>query len=236
LGALNSSSRSAEFLSGIKTLLPILAGVFPTAVIIGAAAAGADIPVDVTIAMSVLVFAGPAQLVAAQLSGVGAPAVVILLASVIVNLRLFVYGASLAPHVQHLPARWKVSIAYLITNPTYAVGITRFNQNDDAPNKHWFYFGAGCALWIAWQIGIAIGVALRLQVPPGWSLDFILPLTLIALIIPTLRDRALLTAALSGGLAAVLLAGLPYQLGILCAAAVGMLAGLAVELKNFRSR
>lgn len=229
MGVITFPSRSDEFLSGIKTLLPILVGIFPTAVIIGAAATAAHIPMDAAIAMAFIVFAGPAQLVTAQLISVSAPAAIIILASIIVNLRLFVYGASLAPHVQHLSARWKVSIAYLITNPTYAVGIIRFNQNDEAPNKHWFYLGAGCALWIVWLVGITLGVMLGFQVPPEWSLDFILPLTLIALIIPMLKDRALAIAALSGGVAAVLLAALPYQLGILFAAAIGMLAGLAIE-------
>ena len=65
--------------------------------------------------------------------------------------------------------------------------------------------------------------------PESWSLDFTLPLTFIALVFPGLRDRPAAAAALAAGILAVLAAGLPYKLGLLAAALVSIVAGLAAE-------
>jgi predicted branched-subunit amino acid permease len=66
-------------------------------------------------------------------------------------------------------------------------------------------------------------------VPASWGLDFTLALTFIALVFPALRDRATTAAALSAGAVAVLASGLPYKLGLMAAALVGVSAGLALE-------
>jgi predicted branched-subunit amino acid permease len=66
-------------------------------------------------------------------------------------------------------------------------------------------------------------------VPRSWSLDFTLPLTFIALVFPGLKDRGGIAAALSAGVLAVLVVGLPFKLGLVAAAFAGIAIGLAVE-------
>ena len=100
---------------------------------------------------------------------------------------------------------------------------------DPSPHRHWYFLGAGLTLWSCWQASTAVGVFLGARVPESWSLDFTLPLTFIALVFPGLRDRPAAAAALAAGILAVLAAGLPYKLGLLAAALVGIVAGLAVE-------
>ena len=75
----------------------------------------------------------------------------------------------------------------------------------------------------------AAGIFLGAQVPASWSLDFTLPLTFIALVVPVLRDRAGVGVALVAGAGAVLFAALPFKSGLLLATAVGILAGLLME-------
>jgi len=86
--------------------------------------------------------------------------------------------------------------------------------------------GAGLALWTSWQISSAVGIFLGTRVPPQWSLDFTLALTFIALVVPALEDRASVLAAVVAGATAVLAFGLPYKLGLLTAALVGIVVGL----------
>jgi predicted branched-subunit amino acid permease len=83
-------------------------------------------------------------------------------------------------------------------------------------------------LWATWQISTAIGIALGAQVPENISLDFALPLTFLALLIPTLVNRPSLAAAVSAGAVSVLMNGLPYRLGLLLGSSVGI--GVAVLL------
>ncbi len=88
---------------------------------------------------------------------------------------------------------------------------------------------SGLALWTSWQISTAIGVFLGTQVPSSWSLDFTLALTFIALVVPALKDRPGILAALSASVVAVMTAALPYKLNLIVAAIVGIIVGLWSE-------
>lgn len=222
----------SEFWAGVRAELPILVGVIPFGMIYGVLALDAGLPVPAAQGMSAIVFAGSAQFIMAQLIHGGAPGLVIVLTAAIVNLRHALYSASVAPFVQSLPGRWKWLLAYLLTDEAYAVTITHYEEpNGSRPEapKHWFFLGAGLALWTTWQLSTAVGIFLGAQIPPGWSLDFTLALTFIALVFPTLKDRAAVAAAVSAGIMAVLLADLPLRLGLVAASLTGILVGLVAE-------
>ena len=224
------SSARTEFFNGAKAELPILLGVIPFGMIFGALAVASGLPAGIAMSMSSIVFAGSAQFVTTQLIALATPWFVIILTAAVINVRHMLYSASIAPHVQHLPARWKALIAYLLTDEAYAVAITRYNQHDKGgPNGHWFAFGAGFILWAVWQLSTAIGIVLGALVPASWSLDFALPLTFIALVVPALRDRAMVAAAVVAGVVAVIAFAMPLKLGLITAVFAGIIAGLLVE-------
>jgi 4-azaleucine resistance transporter AzlC len=229
------SSRT-EFFNGCKAELPILLGVLPFGMIYGVLALQAGLPPAPAMAMSAIVFAGSAQFIGTQLLAQGAGGFVIIATTFVVNLRHALYSASVAPFIKHVPMRWKVLLAYLLTDECYAVTITRFTQPDSsaALNKHWFYFGAGLTLWASWQISTAIGIFVGQLIPDSWSLDFTLALTFIALVVPNLKDRASLAAAVSAGIMAAFSFTWPYKLGLFAAALTGILVGMLVEARQRR--
>jgi 4-azaleucine resistance transporter AzlC len=222
-------SRFSAFLAGVKAELPILLGVIPFGMIYGVLALQAGLPPASAQAMSAVVFAGSSQFLAAQLIRTGTPAVVLVLSIFVINLRHALYSASLSPYLKHLPLRWRAVLAYLLTDEAYAVTILHYQQENPPPWGHWFFLGAGLALWSSWQISTAAGIFLGAQIPAGWSLDFTLALTFIALVVPAIKDRAGVAAALCAGTVAVLAYGLPYKLGLIAAALVGIAVGLLVE-------
>lgn len=223
-------SARSEFFNGVKGVLPILLGVVPFGMIYGALAMANGLPASLALGMSSIVFAGSAQFVITQLVAQAAPWFVIILTAAVVNVRHMLYSASLAPHLQHLPARWKAAIAYLLTDEAYAVAITRFNQPDKGgAHGHWFAFGAGIGLWSTWQVSTAVGILLGALIPASWSLDFALPLTFIALVVPALRDRAMVVTAVVAGVIAVIAFAIPLKLSLITAVVAGILAGLLVE-------
>lgn len=227
------ATRRYEFIAGAKAELPILLGVSPFGMIYGVLALSAGLPATMAFAMSFVVFAGSAQFVGAQLLGSGAPGIVIVVTTFIVNLRHALYSASVAPHLRHLTARWRCLLAYLLTDEVFAVAITRFNQATASPSglprTEWYFLGAGLAQWSVWQASTAVGIALGTQIPPGWALDFTIALTFIALVVPALTDRPSVAAALSAGVLALLTAAWPYKLGLIVAAIAGIVVGLVVE-------
>jgi len=223
-------SRRREFLSGVRDEAPILLGVAPFGVIFGALAMAAHLSTAAAQAMSSVIFAGSAQFIAAQLlAGSAASGLVIVAVVFVVNLRHALYSASVAPHVKHLGPVWKVVLAYLLTDEAYAVVIAHYNEAGDASQKHWYYLGAGLTLWSCWQVCTAVGILLGSRIPEDWPLGFVLPLTFIALVVPNLRERSMVLAALVAGLAGALAIGFPLKTGLLVAALAGILTGLLAE-------
>lgn len=233
-----------EFLGGVRAALPILLGVIPFGLIYGVSAIAAGLSTAISQSMSVVVFAGSAQFVITQLIARGTPAAVIILTAVIVNLRHILYSASIAPYLKHLSPAWKWGLAYLLIDESYAVTIARYQegnqdtQDDQAagnspllaagPHKQWYLLGAGLSLWSTWQVSTAVGVFLGAQIPAAWSLDFAIALTFIALVVPLLRDRATVLAALAASAVAVAMVGaLPYMLELVVATLVGIGVGFA---------
>jgi predicted branched-subunit amino acid permease len=225
-------TRHAIFFRGMRDELPILAGTTPFGLIYSVTAVQAHLPPLFVQGMSAIVFAGSAQFIIVQLASVGIPALIIILTAAIVNLRHMLYSASLAPDLTKLPPFWKVILSYLLTDEAYAVTITHYQRTEDYPRRHWYFLGAGLALWGSWQLSTAAGILLGAQIPASWSLDFALPLTFIALVVPVLRDRAGIVVALVGGAAAVLAVQLPLKLGLVAAILIGIAAGLAVERRG----
>lgn len=222
-------SSRRQLLNGVKAELPLLVGVFPFGLIYAASAIQIGISKSAIQAMSAILFAGSSQFLAVQMAAAITPGLVMVLAIFTINLRHALYSASVAPYIQHLNGRWKALLAYLLTDEAYAVVITRFQRDGKSPNGHWFYLGAGLTLWVTWQISTAVGVYLGAIIPPDWPLDFALPLTFIAMVVPALKDRTSLGAALSAGLAAVLLYTLPFKLSIPISALIGIWVGMSLE-------
>jgi 4-azaleucine resistance transporter AzlC len=225
-------TRRAEFFAGIKDILPILLGVLPFGMIYGASASGTHLAFAVVQAMSSIVFAGSAQFVTVQLIGASIPAGMIILTAGIINLRHALYSASLAPYLKRLGPLWQMLLAYLLTDEAYAVTITHYQRQDASTYKHWYFLGAGLALWCVWQVSTATGIVLGARIPASWSLDFTLPLTFIALVVPVLKRRADVLVAVTAGIAAVLVARLPFDSGLLVATCIGIAAGIFVEAKS----
>lgn len=222
----------SQFLHGIKDEFPILLGVLPFGMIYGASAISAGIPAIIAQAMSCIVFAGSAQFVITQLIVAGTPSLVIILTAFIVNIRHLLYSASVASYTHKLHLLWKWLLAYLLTDEAYAVTILHYQKPGNDRQGHWYFLGAGLALWITWQFSTAVGIFLGGHIPASWSLDFTSTLTFIALVVPALKDYVSTTTALTSALVALLVIALPLKLGIALAALVGITVGLTLEIKK----
>lgn len=223
-------SPRSELFAGIKAELPIALGVIPFGMIYGVLSIAAGLPPLLAQAMSAIVFAGSAQFIGVQLFAAATPAGIIWLTTFIVNLRHLLYSASLAPYLRALPPRWKWLLAYLLTDEAYVTAILHYNDpRAVSPHKHWFFLGAGLALWGFWQASTAVGIFLGAQVPSSWALDFTLALTFIGLVVPALTSWPPIAAAVTAGVVALLTPDLPYKSGLMLAAIAGIAAGLLTE-------
>ena len=228
-------NRRQAFSLGLRAVMPMLLGVAPFGVIYGVVALQSGIPALAALVMSSIVFAGSAQFLLAQLVGAGAPFLLTAGAVGLVNLRHALYSASVAPVLAHLPRRWKMLLAYLLTDEAYAAAIPHLlgAERDTPPAAaHWILLGSGFGLWAGWQLATLAGVLIGAQLPSDLGLDFALPLTFIAIVVPMIDSRARFAAALAAGVAAVALAALPYKVGLFIAALAGLLAGALLARRS----
>jgi predicted branched-subunit amino acid permease len=215
-------------------MAPVLVGTVPFGFVAGVAAVGAGMTPLQGIALSFSAFSGIAQLVVAQLVAAQSPVVVTLSAALVVSLRFLMYSAALSPHLAHLPARWRVPLAYLMTDQGFAMGVHIYSQPGDRRHRHWQVLGAGVTLFVVWQASVIAGAVAGAQVPAEWSLDFVVTLTFLVLLVPALRTRADLAAAAVASAVVLVAAGLPYKLSLVVASVAGIGAGVAVEWMHKR--
>jgi len=218
-----------NFWAGVRAELPLLIGVFPFGLIYGALALNAGLSNAAAQLMSSIVFAGSSQFITAQLVHEATPGLVIVLTIAVVNLRHMLYSASLAPYISSLPIRWKALLSYLLTDEAYAATVIHYENEGMTPFGHWFFLGAGFSLWFTWQASTAVGIFLGAAIPESWSLDFALPLTFIAMVVPVLKNQPAIAASLSAGMVALVAYPLPYRLGLILAALVGIAVGTVLE-------
>jgi 4-azaleucine resistance transporter AzlC len=224
-----SREASLELFLGVKAMLPILLGVIPFGVTYGVLALAAGVTLPAAFGMSSIVFAGSAQIVAVQLFNAAAPAVIMLVTILMVNLRHVLYSASLAPRLGHLRSSWRWLLGYLLTDEAYAVTITHYNQRGAPPEGHWFLLGAGVTMWSAWQVSTAAGILLGAVIPKNWPLDFTITLTFIALLVSMLKDRVSLAVSITAGIVALFAIGLPLRLNLILAVLLAEAVGLTAE-------
>jgi predicted branched-subunit amino acid permease len=225
-----------EFIGGLRTMAPVLVGTIPFGFVAGVAAVSAGMTPLEGMALSLLSFSGIAQLVASQLVAAGSPVIVTIAAAFVVSLRFLMYSAALAPHVAHLPRRTRALISYLMTDQSFASTVRRYGDPGDKRHRHWHFFGASLTLFTTWQAAVAAGVLAGAQVPAAWSLDFAVALSFIALLVPAVRTRADLAAAVVAGAVALVAFGLPYRLSLVAASVAGIAAGMALEISRERKR
>lgn len=216
-----------DFRSGAADVLPVLPANVPFGLIVGVATVDAGLAPVEAMAMSALMFAGVAQLAAVDLLGQAAPAAVVVLTAVVVNLRYLMYSASIAPHFRALPARWRWLLAYFLVDVNYALAVDRY-RDDPALSRRWYFLGTSAPLWTMWVGSIAVGVFLGARVPASWGLGFVVPLVFLALLARALETRAAVAAAAVAGAVATAGVGLPFDGGIVVGALAGVVVGLAV--------
>ena len=225
------AERLTEFLAGARDTFPLIVGAIPFGIIFGTLALASGLSFAAAMAMSAFVFAGSAQFIAVGLVAAGTGWPLIVLTTFVVNLRHALYSATLAPYVSRLPLRWRLAMAFWLTDETFAVVVSRFSSYSPAPGARWYYLGSGLFMYLNWQICTFLGLTIGQMLPDAaaWGLDFAMPVTFIGMTIPYLKNRPMVATALVAGVVALVTFSMPHKLGLMVASVAGILAGVLVE-------
>ena len=226
-----TETRLSEFWNGVKATFPLVVGAVPFGIVFGALAVTAGLSPAGTLGMSLFVFAGSSQFIAAGLVAGGVGTGTIILTTLVVNLRHALYATTLAPHMKHLPQRWLLPLGFWLTDESFVVTAQRYNRPDSSPFKHWFFFGSAVFMYSNWQVCTYIGLVAGQAIPDpaSWGLDFAMVATFIGILVPMVVNRPVLSAIIVAGVTAVFTHDLPNQMGLFIATIFGIAAGVIVE-------
>ncbi|MEN8738789.1 MAG: AzlC family ABC transporter permease [Phaeobacter gallaeciensis] len=220
------------FWRGYIDCAPFILIVVPYSMLFGVVARDAGLDILQTMAMSVLVIAGASQFTALALLQDQAPVFVALAAALAVNLRMAMYSAALVPHIGHAPLGLRAVMAYLMVDQAFAVAVRTYEDRPEMtpPAKVAYYFGCMALICPFWYGFTLMGALVGQAIPTAFSLDFAVPVCFIALTAPLVRSGPHVIAALVAGITALAFAWVPWSLGLLVAAALGVFVGGQAEI------
>ena len=214
--------------AGARAMVPWLTGLVPFGLVIGVSAAQADIPALAGWLTGPLIYAGSSQAATIGMLNAGAAPMVVVASALIINIRLIFYSATMARYWRGTPWWWRLVAAYLIVDPSVAVGLDGY-QRLARGRAHAHYHGGAALLWVSWLAAIGTGMMAGAGWPAWLHLEFVIPLYLVGQAISKLADPALRRAIVVAAGVALMALAAPLQLGIALAIAAGITAGLTAR-------
>jgi predicted branched-subunit amino acid permease len=227
-------ARRTAWLAGLRVVAPALIALGAWGLVTGVAMVKSGLTQWQALGMSLLMFAGSAQLAALPLISAGAPVWVVLLTVAVVNLRFVIFSAGLYPYFRHLPLARRIALGSVTGDVSFALSVSRWSVQPlpatGSSERTWFYLGIASGTWVVWQASSIAGIFLGSGIPGEWGLDFVAILALAALVLPMIVGAAALSGALVAAVVAVLAAGAPLKLGLVVAVTAGISAAIVVDI------
>ena len=221
--------RHPEFARGAREMRDAALGIGAWGLVAGVAMAKSGLGAALSIAMSLCVFAGSAQLAALPLMVQGAPLWVIWATAFCVNLRFIIFSAGWRVYFGALPRWQRVFISYFTVDFTYIAFMRRFPRPAAMDDQVAYVAGNVAMGWVSWQGMTVLGVLLADVIPSRWGLGFAGSLALLGITASLLIDRATWIAAGVAACAAFGAFALPFHLNIVVAIAAAMAVGILID-------
>ncbi|QHE51295.1 branched-chain amino acid ABC transporter permease [Pontibacillus sp. HMF3514] len=170
--------------------LPIVFGYFPIAIAYGVLAKEAGLSLSEITMMSMFVFAGASQFMAAGMVLSSAGLIEIVIATFVVNFRHFVMSFSFMNHLRHISLKWKIPISLGLTDETFSVASLNKKKAKET-NGMWFYAAMILVAYSAWVLGSLTGGLIGNIMPKALSqsMGVALYAMFIALLLPSIRSE-----------------------------------------------
>lgn len=237
LSRLSPADRTA-FKSGVRDYSPMLMAMFSWGLVTGVAMSKSVLTVPQALGMSLLVYAGSAQLAVLPLLAAKLPIWTVLLTAAMVNTRFVIFSAGLAPHFSYLSFWRRLALGYFNGDVIYLLFQKKAFANGYVPGKEAYFWGMAAVSWVFWQVSSIAGILLASMVPDNWGLDLAGTLALVPLIASAVIGRSMLAAVAMAGVVAVVAIDLPYRLAlplaVFAAISAGSIADVLVERADLR--
>lgn len=224
-------SRRPAFREGAREALPMAIGIGAWGLVAGVAMSKSGMGIALAVFMSLLVYAGSAQIAVLPLIAADAPMWVVWITTLCVSLRFVAFSYHYRPYFTHLPRNRRLAFSFLMGDTNFALFIRRFPQFGPGYPYEDYFLGCAAVTFGAWQLSIITGIVAGHEIPASWGVGFAGTMALLALTCTQLRSPSTWVAATVAACAAVAAYALPMKLNIVvaiaAAVAVGVLANRA---------
>jgi predicted branched-subunit amino acid permease len=230
--------QSPAFLEGFKAMAEPALALIAWSTVTNIALLSAGLSASHTLWFNMLVYAGSAQLAVIPLIVGDYPLWTIWLTALIVNSRFVIFSAALQPYFKKYSLIQKLGIGYVNGDIVFVKFLEKFPtpmHSNETQAQLLYFLGLALGNWLAWQFGVLLAIAFETQIPSSWGLGFAGTLALVALVIPTIKNKTALVSALTATLTCVLTINLPYRLTIVCSVIAGVLAAAWMD-RTFQKR
>ncbi len=229
-------AQRAAFFAGVRACVVFMPSYVPFGLVCGVAAVQAGLGEFGALALAAFAFAGSSQAVLTQFLNGGAPLAMAIASGLVVNLRMAVYSAALSQRMSVTTRKERLLWAAFLVDQTFICNEARHERGEHIAHPLAFYLGCAAVIWPFWIFTNALGAFAGAQVPPSWQLEFTIPLSFVAMVVPMLKTRSQIGAALAGAVAGVLFYSLPMKTGLIAACVVGTCVGLLVDAVQKRTQ
>lgn len=219
--------KKRSLINGTIAMMPLSLAVIPWGFLAGSFAIDSGLTALEGQAMSAVLFAGAAQLVAMGMIKAGASVMTMVITIFFITSRHFLYSLSMRSHISGLPLRWRVTLGFLLTDELFALCGHHKPENFD----RWYALGAGFSFYLIWNLATFVGIAVGAQIPDlqQYGLEFAVAATFIAIVVPNIKSWPVLLAALSALVSSVVFAYLGVESGLVISSLIGMTVGYVSE-------
>ena len=221
--------RHPEYRRGAREMVGISLGIAAWGLVTGVAMIKSGMGLGLALMMSLIVFAGTAQLAAVPLIAAGAPIWVVWATALCLNLRFVIFSAQWRPYFKHLPRRQRALLAYFTADLNYVLFMRRFPDGKPSPEQLPYFWGGVSVNAGSWHVASLLGIFLGNHVPTEWGLGFAGTMALLGMTYSLLSDRATWLPAVIAGAAAVAAFALPLKLNMLVAIAAAVAMGMVID-------
>lgn len=222
-------SRRPMFREGAGDAVPMAIGIAAWGLVAGVAMAKSGMGVPLAILMSVIVYAGSAQIASLPLIAAGAPAWVVWATTLCVSLRFMAFSFHYRPFFAHLPRRHRVALSFLMGDTNFALFARRFPEHLPGRRHEDYFLGSALVTFAVWQLAIITGIVAGSGIPSSWGLGFAGTMALLALTCTQLRNPVTWVAAVVAACAAVAAYALPLKLNIVVAIVAAIAFGVLAD-------
>lgn len=219
----------AEFHSGARELLPVAPGILAWGLVTGVAMVKSGLSVPLALLMSLLAYAGSAQLAALPLIAAAAPAWIIAVTALATNMRFVIYGAATRSWLTQYSARRRSLLGFLSGDFSFVLFMNRLQKEGAFEHRDAWLFGVCVMNWLIWQVASIAGIVGGAFIPTNWGLQFAGTLALLPLVMPSVRSWAGAAGALAAGSVSMAANAWPYKSGLLAGVVVGITVATVMD-------